>query len=205
MIVTVDGNVGAGKSTALALLAAEGLDVSPEPVADWQEQLERTYLAPPALRAHETLRLQLRVFADRCLPPPETGRTCVFERSPFFQLRTFIPVNARLGHLSAADVALFERLYHDALARWPPEHLYIYLRCEPDLCFTRISSRHRPGEEGLSRDYIRALHERHEGAARELHAAGATLIVVPVGAGDTPADVAARVREAITLVADAAV
>lgn len=92
-------------STVLALLAKDprlahlAPEVSPEPVEDWKPLLEDAYYEPDtAPRVLATVRLQLRVFVDRCLRVPEVpeGRLLVVERSPLFQT-AFLDANLEVG------------------------------------------------------------------------------------------------------------
>lgn len=43
-----------------------------------------------------------------------------------------------------------------------PLKAIIYLKCSPELCLERIRQRGRKGEEGISLDYLRKVHERHQ-------------------------------------------
>lgn len=40
--------------------------------------------------------------------------------------------------------------------------LIIYIQTNPEICFERINSRSRKGEDKITLDYLSALHRRHE-------------------------------------------
>jgi len=39
---------------------------------------------------------------------------------------------------------------------------FIYLRAEPTVCAKRMSKRGRPEEQGVTVEYLKQLHEKHE-------------------------------------------
>lgn len=170
MIVTLDGNIGAGKSTALRLvrerLAGGGAAACEEPLERWGPALERLYAAVPGA----ALEFQLRVFLDRCAAAPELRHgTVLVERSPEFQRRVFV------AQLPEPARGLMDETYR-RLAAWRPD-AYVYLRSAPEACAARVAARGRPCEAGLSLAYLRTLHKAHEMAAAALGAAARVLIV----------------------------
>lgn len=194
-IVTIDGNIGAGKSTVLEALRSRGYAVLPEPIAQWSPYLEAAYGGD----IKGALRLQLAVWRDRCMNLAQNAADAfhasaisniVFvERSPMFQLETFIRANYENGNLNQLDVKLLETLYASIDNR---PHMMFYLHTPPNICYRRVESRGRPYEHGL-RDYIGNLHELHEKVSLNTvsHSLfGALPEIIAIDGDQSPAEVA---------------
>jgi deoxyadenosine/deoxycytidine kinase len=180
-IISLEGNIGSGKSTVLAALAAE-YETRPEPVAQWTPWLERFYAAPHGMAA---LGLQLQVLASfhSIYVELRGTATVLVERSPRTGKDAFTALMVQSGALAAHELALYQQLY--AKLAWEPTER-IYLQCAPELALKRIQVRHREHEEPVGLAYLTALHEKHE----ELYAKTAHVI----DAAQEPAAIVAAVR-----------
>jgi deoxyadenosine/deoxycytidine kinase len=154
-IVTVDGNIGAGKTTVLQALHRQGFDVKLEPVDKWQPWLDRMYKSDTGV-----FELQIRVWLDSALPK-KIENTTFIERSPMFQAGVFVPANVANGRLTTVQAALLDEMYEKI---WEPTH-YIYLRSDPNKCSERIKNRGRRSEDSIPLEYLRSLHDLHETVA----------------------------------------
>jgi len=67
----------------------------------------------------------------------------------------------REGNLDVAEYAIYSEVCQAVINQCPLKAI-IYLKCSPELCLQRIRQRGRKGEEGISLDYLRKVHERHE-------------------------------------------
>jgi deoxyadenosine/deoxycytidine kinase len=188
--VTIDGNIGSGKSTVLRLLSCPNVAVAPEPLEDWGAWLNRLYDPGYVTGA---LEFQLRVWLDRCskrpMPTPPDARILCVERSPAFQQHVFVHANRALGHITDSGAALLHELYDTA---WRPD-IYVYLRTDPAACAARIAGRGRACESALSLDYLQRLHAAHEATAAHLPGAVHTIDVE----GKRPEEVADAVRRSV--------
>lgn len=188
-IYTVDGNIGAGKSTVLQVLQRRGYTVLLEPIDVWAKYLAAAYSNDPK----GVLRLQLAVWRDRCMKPPrplehDTDKNpspgVVFmERSAMFQLRTFVLANYERGRLDNLDMDLLTSLYESI--EWTPEVMF-YLRVLPGICARRVKQRGRAYEHDIH-EYIEQLHEKHEVVAASV---SVSCPVVTLDGDRPPAEIA---------------
>ena len=173
MRITLDGNIGCGKSTVLKLLrdrqwhAPDGgaclVECVPEPVDAWAPWLDRLYDASYANGAAE---FQWRVFLDRCWADPRAhthARTATvvqcIERSPWAQSNVFVHLQAVSGGLSPPMYELLKEAYRRAW--WQPD-VMVYLRSSPEECLARMQGRARTSERDVPLDYLQRVHDRHE-------------------------------------------
>lgn len=156
-VITLDGNIGAGKSTILEYIHKNhGIAIDVEPIQTWQPYLNDLY----GNKESAAFNIQVRVWLDRCFIVQPSHPT-VMERSPMFQRGVFVPVNVTNKQISNKQYEMLDELYTKTGKMWNPK-VYIYLRSNPDNCIQRIAKRSRPSEEAISEDYLRTLHDLHE-------------------------------------------
>lgn len=66
--------------------------------------------------------------------------------------------------MSEMEISIYDSWFNPAISWWPgliPD-AFIYLRASPDTCHKRMMLRKRAEEGGVSLDYLRDLHEKHE-------------------------------------------
>lgn len=175
--VSIDGNIGCGKTSVLNVLRAFGHAIDLEPVDAWGPLLVDLYAG--RLSAYD---FQKRAFADRCgAAPPlgaHVGAVTFVERSPLFQSRVFVEANA--PDMTAAEVSSLRETYATKVA-WTPD-LYVYLRATTAVCARRIAARARAGEDRIADSYLERLHALHETTYADAAAAGTPIIVLDVDA-----------------------
>ena len=88
--------------------------------------------------------------------------TRIYER--FFGSRCFAYQLFLDQHLSFADYEVINQWtsFLDTLSEIPSPETIVYIRAEPELCFGRMSGRHRNEEANVSMQYINNLHDLHE-------------------------------------------
>jgi deoxyadenosine/deoxycytidine kinase len=160
MIVTVDGNIGCGKSSVLQYIHSRyALSIDLEPVAKWQPYLTEMYET-----GKNAFEFQVRVWLDRCwIQQLPNQSSIIMERSPYFQSAVFVPANIYNGNITEREYYTLQELYAHTLRMWHPS-IYIYLRSNPNECYRRIHHRNRTSESHISLDYLQNLHNLHENA-----------------------------------------
>lgn len=150
MRVSIEGNIGAGKSAALDALAARGFAVHKEPVDEWAEMLELFYKAP----AEWALPFSLKVLLsfDRIAAG-------VVERSPQSCHHVFTQLLYNEGKMSYVQWDLF-REYVDALG-WTPDAI-VYIDTPTDVCLDRVRTRNRQGEGPIDLAYLKRVEFQYE-------------------------------------------
>jgi len=154
--VCVEGNIGSGKSTALAALAAArpDLPVFQEPVDEWEPLLTKFYADP----AQWALPFSLRVLLSFAAPEDVAG-TCVVERSPLSCRHVFSQLLFNEGKMSQEAWELFKDYY--AVLGWTPDAV-VYVHTPADECYRRMEARGREAEKHVDLQYIKRIEFQYE-------------------------------------------
>lgn len=214
-VVVVGGNIGCGKSTLLSRMAARMqplcppnvvVDFQTEPVEEWTEWLTRFYSNPN--ERGNAFGLQVRVLLSFLSKSKKTTeedhradhnddpdphqwdkdanltRLVVYERSPLDSVEVFGRVLSEAGQLASHEFALLQEFAtHAGNASHP--HVYVYLRCTPEVCAERVSSRDRLCEKSnISLDYLIKVHQAYENMIASLTLNTSTTAVVTVDVSD---------------------
>lgn len=156
MRISIEGNIGTGKSRLLAGLRDNGYFTVQEPVADWQEMLQRFYKNKQRWALSMNLTALLS-FLDVPANAPNGGLVVV-ERSPLSCLEVFARLQKNEGMMSEKEWQLFQDLH--TITAWTPD-VIIYLLSPATTCLDRVRGRARPGEEDISHDYLSKVHFAH--------------------------------------------
>ena len=159
--------VGTGKTTLSRSLASRfGLQIALESVDTDNPWLERFYGEPNGMRRY-ALPLQLHFLATRFASMRRVrsmGGGWILDRTWYEDAEIFARGLFELGHMSADEWELYERLYAELLhapAARPPR-LLLYLHGPLDVIVGRITTRGRPKERDTAIEYWAALHTRYE-------------------------------------------
>lgn len=179
-IITVDGNIGSGKSTVLRHLHNKfGVPVDLEPVERWAPYLRDLYAGSANTSSSAAFEFQVRVWLDRCWVQHRAATPLFMERSPYFQALVFVATNYALGKFTDREHELLQHLYRHVLGIWSPA-LYVYLRSSPQQCCARIRRRNRESEDHIHPSYIALLHAKHEEAYFSAVRSGLRVVVIDV-------------------------
>ena len=166
LVLCVEGNIGAGKSTVLTQLKElfkdnAGVVFVDEPVDDWVKHgfLERMYKEPASRPAFQHMVLQSLAGSMQSVlaqqPPPAL---IITERSPWSNYHTFGKAN-----LSGEDWKLFAYTWSHVNDHF--KHLdvrFVYLKADPQMVRKRMAARGREAEKGVSLDYLEKLDFLHD-------------------------------------------
>lgn len=156
MRISVEANIGAGKTTLIRRLSEVFGDSVPmflEPVEEWSEWLELFYTDP--VRWGFTFNLNALMSFMRI----HNNGSVISERSPLSCFNVFAELQKKQGCMTLPEYMLFKNIY-DRIA-WTPD-IIIYLRTDPLKCSERMIKRARVQERDVSIEYLRAVHEQHE-------------------------------------------
>ena len=150
MRIAVEGNIGSGKTDALAALATAfpGMPVFAEPVDEWTDLIQLFYAAPSDWALAFSLKVLLSFRKAAGTP------ACIVERSPLATRHVFSQLLHNDGSLKHHEWELFKE-YHDLLG-WKPDAI-LYIDTPVDVCMDRIRQRARGGEGAIEEDYIRRV------------------------------------------------
>ncbi|XP_075496538.1 uncharacterized protein LOC142533596 [Primulina tabacum] len=173
----VEGNISVGKTTFLQRIADETLElrdlveIVPEPVDKWQNvgpdqfNILDAFYAEPERYAYT---FQNYVFVTRVMQEKESSGGIkplrLMERSVFSDRMVFVRAVHEAKWMNEMEISIYDSWFDPVVSSLPgliPDG-FIYLRASPDTCHKRMMLRKRAEEGGVSLDYLRDLHEKHE-------------------------------------------
>lgn len=155
MKISIDGNIGCGKSSILSRVCQEmRLPVFLEPVEEWREWLTVFYKDPVrwGMSFNLNVLLSFEKWKNNTFP-------ALYERSPISNRYVFSSLQYDRGGMTELELKLFEQVY-DKLA-WNPD-VIIYIRTDPHVSMERMKKRGRQCEDGVSLEYLTAIHNKYE-------------------------------------------
>ena len=159
--ISVAGNIGVGKSTAVGLLAdAFGWQPYYEFVAD-QPYLDDYYADPQRWGFHPQIWFLSQRFEQQ-QEIADTPISVVQDRSIYEDYEVFVKGLLEQGILSHRDFRTYRRLYQALLHVASPPTLMIYLRASVPTLQARIAVRARPSELRIGPAYLEHLNQRYE-------------------------------------------
>ncbi|KAK9270348.1 hypothetical protein L1049_025927 [Liquidambar formosana] len=173
----VEGNISVGKTTFLQRIANETLElrdlveVVPEPINKWQDvgpehfNILDAFYAEPQRYAYT---FQNYVFVTRVMQERESSGGVkplrLMERSVFSDRMVFVRAVHEANWMNEMEISIYDSWFDPVVSTLPgliPDG-FIYLRASPDTCHKRMMLRKREEEGGVTLDYLRDLHEKHE-------------------------------------------
>ncbi|KAJ4962414.1 hypothetical protein NE237_022353 [Protea cynaroides] len=173
----VEGNISVGKTTFLQRIANETLElrdlveIVPEPISKWQDvgpdhfNILDAFYAEPQRYAYT---FQNYVFVTRVMQERESSGGVkplrLMERSVFSDRMVFVRAVHEANWMNEMEISIYDSWFDPVVSSLPgliPDG-FIYLRASPDTCHKRMQLRKRTEEGGVSLDYLRGLHEKHE-------------------------------------------
>jgi deoxyadenosine/deoxycytidine kinase len=144
MRISIDGNIGSGKSSILRELKNMGYIVYREQIEKWP--LEEFYQD----KKRWALALQLSIL-DTMLQVPED---CVVERCPESSFEVFWKMQDVTDH----EKYICKQYYSRA---WKSDR-YVYIQVDPQTCHDRISTREQDGDNYISLEYLSEIDEHYK-------------------------------------------
>ena len=176
IIISIDGNIGSGKSTIIKLLKekfGDKLYIADEPVDKWvsmkdiitgKNLLELFYED----KKRWSYTFQNYAYITRIMNLKEAinsgAEIIVTERSVETDKEIFAKMLLEDSYMSEMEMNMYKTWYNRFNINIDA---FVYLKTSIDNCLLRIKKRDRDGEENISEDYIRSLHLRHNDWLRE--------------------------------------
>lgn len=168
----LEGNIGAGKSTFLRMLAERipSLRIRQEPVNNWQRQvygqsLLTNFYQDPKRWAYtfETLTMICRVQEHLIEQQSAHITDVVIERSIYSGHYCFAKNSFMSGFLSPLEWQLYKEWFNLLTEnKCMTPRGFIYLMVDPEVAYERIKKRNRYAEKTMSLGYLKQIHARHQ-------------------------------------------
>jgi len=171
VVMLVEGNVGSGKSTFLDIMSSlPGVEVYQEPVDLWRNVGGVNLFEKMVQEPHRwTTAFQLfssKTRTEQILSAMKSKSPVVMiERSLFSERYCFVEMLRDSGDLTQGEFSVLDRYFQrmtDSTWTGLEVDLMVYIKSDPQILLNRIGRRGRQEEEGLTLDYLKNLHEKHE-------------------------------------------
>lgn len=164
VVVTVDGNIGTGKTTLLKHLHERyGYKIIEEPVESWKPFLENMYKKNKGFFEFQLQAWLDMAWTNRIRQENSNHSIVVIERSPLFTREVFVDALALTNKISDHQLRILDDCYSRTSQLDAPD-IQFYLRLPPEISMQRIQKRGRTEENSLNADYVTLIHELHEHA-----------------------------------------
>lgn len=175
LIISIDGNIGSGKSTLFNNLKKQlenrkDICFLEEPVNEWSKikdedgvTMLENYCKDQKKHAFSfqimACSTRLKILME-ALRRPEI-KFIISERSILSDKHVFAKMLFDSKNISYMDYSVYKLLYnaHKELMK---NTVIVYVRTNPDICLKRIKKRNRKGEDAIGLDYLSLCHQYHE-------------------------------------------
>ena len=157
MIISIDGNIGSGKSSLLSYLTtafSDSTDVFPEPFHIWGETLQKFFDDPASWSCAFTLDVLAAFHRVKESAKPHQ----IVERHPRACIDVFAEISKNDGHITKTDLETIRE--YESVFSWIPDAI-VYLDVDPLTCHNRIRQRERRGED-VEYDRLRVIEYRYK-------------------------------------------
>jgi deoxycitidine kinase/deoxyguanosine kinase len=179
MIISIEGNIGSGKTTILSMLKSKMGDYLgrgrpivyvKEPVEDWEkikdeEGKSMLDLLYSDAKTH-SFAFQMMAFITRLNALKEArkenpGAILITERCLQTDAEVFAKMLRNSGDIMNIHWKIYNEWSKSLSTEWEP-NLIVYVRAEPETSLARVKIRGRESEASISLDYLTKCHEAHE-------------------------------------------
>ena len=173
MIVTIEGNIGSGKSTLIEYLKNQDTPFVfiKEPVDIWEQFredetgesiLEKFYADQYKYAfSFQILALHTRIELLKSVCKSHPNKIIVTERSLFTDKYVFAEMLKNSGAIESINYKIYCTLFDSFVSEFTVSKV-IYICTQPDVCLERIARRARLGEDKIDLSYLSMCHEYHE-------------------------------------------
>ena len=165
VIITIDGNIGCGKTGVLNYLHKNyKYPIDLEPIDCWQKHLTKIYNKENVENStlSNIFNFQVRIWLDRCWIQNKIETNLILvERSPSFIKNVFIKNAINDNEITYDESQILDYLHKKTDYLWNT-NIYIYLHSNPNSCLNRITKRNRISEDKIKIDYLEKIHNLHE-------------------------------------------
>ena len=168
-IYSIEGNIGAGKTTILKIIGKNFDDVTfvEEPVSQWQNLggdnlLEKFYKDPE--RWGFSFEFYSMLSKIKCLlKASESEKNIVIIERSLLSNKIFINISKEMNKLNELEFGMLMNTYNFYMENvYPMLNGIIYLNTPVDLCVQRIIQRNRGEEVNVDKNYLLMLKDKFD-------------------------------------------
>jgi deoxyadenosine/deoxycytidine kinase len=176
-IISIEGNIGSGKSTIIEQLPLLKLDNKlrklvflKEPVNEWEEIVDdnndsiiKLFYETPQ---DYSFSFQMMAYISRLnnlkkALNENVNSIIITERSLYTDRYVFAQMLYDDKKIRKVDYSIYLKWFDSFIDEVPIVHKVIYVNTEPNICLKRIGIRSRSGESNISIDYLNNCHKYH--------------------------------------------
>lgn len=176
IIISIEGNIGSGKSTILEELRNKyknnvNIAFIKEPVDEWETikdinnktMLQKFYSEPTKY----AFSFQMMAYISRLNAIKNTidnnpqAKIFITERCLYTDKHVFALMLYKEDHIEEVDYQIYNKWF-DSFAKDYPINKIIYINTNPNICYERIEKRSRIGENTIQLEYLSDCHKHHE-------------------------------------------
>ena len=191
-IISIEGNIGSGKSTFLSYLKEyyrENKEIIflREPVDLWEKvkdpntnesMLEKFY----ADQSKYAFPFQIMAFISRLTLLRKTikenpNAIIITERCLHTDKLIFAKMLYDMGNIEDVNYQIYCQIYDEFVGEYSVDKI-IYIQADPTICYERVQRRSRQGESLISIEYLEKCHSYHENMIKELNDKGLNIFIL---------------------------
>lgn len=179
ILVSIEGNIGGGKSTLLSKLeeifGTSNITNKPviflqEPVKQWatiKDENDVTILEKfYADQKSYSFPFQMMAYISRLALLKEAyeqneNAIIITERSLYTDRFVFAKMLFDSGNIEFVNYQIYLKWFDTFVIDYPVDFV-IYVKADPEICHARITERSRKGEDNIPLDYLKSCHDYHE-------------------------------------------
>lgn len=179
ILVSIEGNIGGGKSTLLSKLeeifGTSNIINKPviflqEPVKQWatiKDENDVTILEKfYADQKTYSFSFQMMAYISRLALLKEAyeqneNAIIITERSLYTDRFVFAKMLFDSGNIEFINYQIYLKWFDTFVIDYPVDFV-IYVKADPEICHSRITERSRKGEDNIPLDYLKSCHDYHE-------------------------------------------
>ncbi|MBD3273382.1 AAA family ATPase [Candidatus Dependentiae bacterium] len=171
MLLIIEGNIGAGKSTFLKILKKHlDLDIIHEPTNKWQNISEDGNILDLFYKdtrrwayTFQSFAFVTRVQSIQDALKKNTKDLQVLERSVYCDRFCFAKNCYESGTMSALEWQIYKNWFSWLVQGYTKRpDAFVYLKADPEVCYLRMKKRSRKEEDEVTLSYLKNLHKKHE-------------------------------------------
>jgi len=173
-IISIEGNIGSGKSTYLSYLkkyCSNKIIFVKEPVEDWEQIRDRETNETMLQKFYKdqnkySFSFQMMAFISRFSILRETVRQnpsaiIITERCLYTDKYVFAKMLFEMKNIEDVNYQIYNKWFEEFALEFPINKI-IYIRATPEKCFERIQKRNRIGESEIPLDYLINCDKYHQ-------------------------------------------